>query len=77
MIELREHGYYYRNNLHNCRMGDGSILERVKLLFEGNEDLLIKFRNFLPQDSLVNLTRVPGVPTVVQNNPDTYPNLAM
>ena len=37
-----------------CRIGDGSLLTRVQQLFEGHDDLLQKFIQFLPQEGVYN-----------------------
>ena len=37
-----------------CRIGDGSLLTRVQQLFEGHDDLLQKFMQFLPQEGIYN-----------------------
>lgn len=38
------------------RIGDGSIIARIQQIFEGHNDLLIKFAQFLPPDTGMNLT---------------------
>ena len=43
-----------------CRVGDGSLLARVQQLFEGHDDLLQKFMQFLPQEGIYNYGMEPG-----------------
>ena len=38
------------------RIGDGSILTRIQQIFEGHNDLLARFAQFLPPDTGMNLT---------------------
>ena len=50
MIELKDKGYQKLCFCLQCRIGDGSLIQRLKYLFEGNTDLLKKFTMFLPPD---------------------------
>ena len=37
-----------------CRIGDGSLLARIQQLFEGHDDLLQKFMQFVPPEGINN-----------------------
>ena len=55
MIELKDKGYYKLCFCLRCRIGGGSLIQRMKYLFEGNTDLLKKFTMFLPPESGIDL----------------------
>ena len=50
MIELKDKGYQKLCFCLQCRIGDRSVIQRLKYVFEGNTDLLKKFTMFLPPD---------------------------
>ena len=53
-----------------CRVGDGSLLARVQQLFEGHDDLLQKFMQFLPQEGNGNFGY--DVEQQITNSIDVY-----
>ena len=72
MIELKDKGYQKLCFCLQCRIGDGSLIQRLKYLFEGNTDLLKKFTVFLPPDSGIDLLSDPPFQPFQQQVPRQY-----